>query len=86
MGNGLLTFIDTKTCYNDFFRNDEMIFYTNIEDLTEKIYKYKKDDVLRKKIAKKGNLKYHKFFNSNIVAKFIIDKSIGIKSKFYWEK
>lgn len=86
MGNGLLTFIDTKTCYNDFFRNDEMIFYSNIEDLTEKIYKYKKDDVLRKKIAKKGNLKYHKFFNSNIVAKFIIDKSIGIKSKFYWEK
>ena len=27
MGNGLLTFIDQKTCYGDFFNNDEMIFY-----------------------------------------------------------
>ena len=30
MGNGLLTFINKKTCYNDFFDKDEMIFYNNI--------------------------------------------------------
>ena len=86
MGNGLLTFIDKKTCYNDFFDKDEMIFYNNLDDLSEKISKYKKDDKLRRKIAKKGNLKYHKYFNSTIVAKFIIDRSKGINSNFYWEK
>ena len=86
MGNGLLTFIDKKTCYNDFFDKDEMIFYNNLDDLSEKINQYKKDDKLRRKIAKKGNLKYHKYFNSTQVAKFIIDKSKGINSKFYWEK
>jgi len=86
MGNGLLTFIDKKTCYNDFFKNNEMIFYTDLDDLTEKIHKYKKDDKLRRKIAKNGNLKYHKYFNSTLVAKFIIDRSIGINSKFYWDK
>ena len=85
LGNGLLTFIDKKTCYNDFFKKDEMIFYNDLDDLSEKIYKYKKDDKLRRKIAKNGSLKYHKYFNSNKVAKFIIDKTLGIKSKFYWE-
>ena len=48
MGNGLLTFIDKKTCYNDFFKNNEMIFYTDLDDLTEKIHKYKKDDKYKK--------------------------------------
>ena len=86
MGNGLLTFIDKKTCYNDFFKNNEMIFYTDLDDLTEKIHKYKKDDKLRRKIAKNGNLKYHKYFNSTLIAKFIIDRSIGKNSKFYWDK
>ncbi len=86
MGNGLLTFIDKKTCYNDFFRNNEMIFYSDLDDLSEKIYKYKKDDKLRRIIAKNGNLKYHKYFNSTLVAKYIIDRSIGINSKFYWDK
>ena len=62
-----------------------MIFYNNLDDLSEKISKYKKDDKLRRKIAK-GNLKYHKYFNSTLVAKFIIDRSKGINSKFYWEK
>ena len=84
MGNGLLTFIDKKTHYNDFFENDEMVFYKDINDLVEKIYKYKKDKKLLNKIAKKGHKKYHKFFNSNIVAKFIIDKTLGLKSNYYW--
>ena len=86
MGNGLLTFIDKKTCYNDFFNNDEMVFYNNLEDLSEKINKYKNDDKLRRSIARKGNIKYHKFFNSNLVAKFIIEKLKGFNTKFYWEK
>tara|TARA_A100001011_G_scaffold93524_1_gene98470 strand:+ start:257 stop:2371 length:2115 start_codon:yes stop_codon:yes gene_type:complete len=86
MGNGLLTFIDKKTCYSDFFRKDEMIFYSDLDDLSEKIYKYKKDDKLRRKIARNGNFKYHKYFNSTLVAKFIVDKSMGINSKFYWNK
>ena len=62
MGNGLLTFIDEKTQYSDFFNNDELIFYKNISDLNEKINKYKKDDMDRKKIAKNGKIAYFKYF------------------------
>ena len=80
-GNGLVTLIDEKTGYRDFFNNNEMVFYKNISDLSEKILKISKDDKLRKKIAKNGKKKYLKFFNSNNVANFIINKTFELKSK-----
>ena len=40
-GNGLLTFLDTKTKLNEIFKSNEAIFYENISDLAEKILKYK---------------------------------------------
>ncbi len=85
MGNGLLTFIDEKTCYSDFFTNNELVTYKNDNDLIEKIYKYKKNDNERKLIAKKGKMKYLKYFNSTLVAEFIINKTYDIKKKYYWE-
>ena len=86
MGNGLLTFIDEETQYGDFFKDDELIFYKTIEDLAEKIKKFKKDNYKLKNIARKGHNKYHKFFNSTKVANYIIDKTFGIKSKYFWDK
>ena len=86
IGNGLLTFIDKNTQYSDFFNNDEMIFYKNIDDLSEKIIKYKNDDFLWRKIAKKGHQKYHKYFNSSLVAKYIIDRTFGINENFFWDR
>ena len=85
MGNGLLTFIDKKTCYSDFFTNKEIVTYNNYDDLIEKIYKYKKDDKERKLIAKNGKLKYLKYFNSTLVAEFMINKIYNIKKKYYWD-
>ena len=88
MGNGLLTFIDKKTFYNDFFSKDEMIFYNNLDDLSYKLNKYKKDSKTAKKIAKKGKKTYFKNFNSTIVADFILSKTLDFKSKnkFVWDK
>ena len=86
IGNGLLVMVDKKTEFKKFFDDDEIIFYKNINDLSQKIIKYSNDDKLRKKIAKKGTQKYFKYFNSTLIAKFIINKTFGIKSKkFYWE-
>ena len=72
--------------YDDFFDRDEAIFYKDVNDLAEKILKYKKDSKKRKLIAKKGMNKYFKYFNSNLVSQFIINKSFDIKSKdkFLW--
>jgi glycosyltransferase involved in cell wall biosynthesis len=86
VGNGLVCLIDEKTQYRDFFKNDEMVFYKNLSDLSEKIMKISKDDKLRKKIAHKGKNKYMKFFNSTNVANFIINKTLELKDKRYlWE-
>ena len=80
-GNGLLTFVDKETQLGDFFNNNEMIFYNNIDDLGYKLNKYKKDTHEGKKIARRGKQKYFKYFNSKIVSDYIISKTFGIKSK-----
>ena len=88
IGNGLVTLIDEKTCYNEFFDNSEMVFYKNISDLSEKIEKISEDEKLRKLIGRKGKAKYMKYFNSTIVADFIIKKTFNIKDKknYLWHK
>jgi len=88
VGNGLVCLIDEKTQYNNFFNNDEMVFYRNINDLSEKIKKISRDEKLRKKIGHNGKKKYMKYFNSNLVSQYIIEKTLGVKSKnFYlWDK
>ena len=85
IGNGLLVMIDENTKIGNFFNNDEIILYQNVNDLAEKIIKYSNDNNLRNKIAKNGKKKYFKYFNSTNIAEFIINKSFGIKKKYFWE-
>jgi len=86
VGNGLLTFIDKKTQLNHFLNNDEVVFYENVDDLSNKLNYFKNNDYLRKKYAKKGKEKYFRYFNSTIVSDYIISKSfdIDIKKKLKW--
>ena len=88
VGNGLLTFIDIKTCLDNFFNDKEIVFYKDIEDLTYKINKFKKDVKNGKKIAKQGRKKYFKYFNSTLVADYMISKTFNTKTKnfFIWDK
>jgi glycosyltransferase involved in cell wall biosynthesis len=88
LGNGLLTFIDEKTNYGDFFNDKQIILYKSLNDLSEKLNKYKKDTKARKRIAKNGQYHYFKYFNSTLVAKYIIEKTLNIKStkKLIWQK
>jgi len=85
IGNGLLVMIDKKTEISDFFKKDEIITYTDVNDLSKKILKFSNNDELRKKTAKKGRDKYFKFFNSTVIADFIIAKTFNIKKKYFWE-
>ena len=87
IGNGLVTLIDEKTQYNNFFTDKEMVFYKNISDLSEKIMKLSKDEKLRKNIGRNGKIKYLKYFNSDLVAQYIIDKTFQTKTNnsYLWE-
>ena len=87
VGNGILTFVDVKTKLNKLFSNNEVVFYKNVRDLSIKLNKYKSNDKLRCCIAKNGMKKYHKYMNSTIISKYIINKTLDIndKTKFFWE-
>ena len=86
IGNGILTFVDIKTKLNDFFSNDEVIFYNDIKDLSEKINFYKDNKQKRKIIAKKGKDKYFRIFNNKIISDYICSRLFDKKTKrkFSW--
>ncbi len=87
LGNGLLTFINKKTYLSDFFTDKEMVFYKDIDDLSYKINKYKKDVKIGKKIASSGKKKYFKYFNSSTVSDYMIGKIFNKKTekKVLWD-
>ena len=87
VANGLPTLIDEKVQFNDFFTNNEMIFYKDAQDLIDKVNFYKKNERLRTKIAINGMQKYFKIFNNNIVGDYILTKTLGIKPSynFVWD-
>ena len=87
IGNGLLVFIDEKTKLNEFLTNKEIVTYKNCKDLAKKIIKFSKNNTLRKKIAKNGRNKYHKHFNSKIIADYIINRTFKNNyQRYFWEK
>ena len=88
VGNGLVCLIDQKTGYQNFFDKNEMVFYKSVSDLSEKVIKISSDDNLRRKIARNGKRKYMKYFNSDLVSEYIINKTLGIKTnkKYLWER
>ena len=88
IGNGLLTFIDKRTNLEDFFTNKCAIFYNDIDDLSYKINKYKRDKFERKKIASRGKKFYFKYFNSTLVAEYLIKRTFDFKleNKYIWQK
>ena len=87
IANGIPTLIDQNTKFNDFFSNNEVIFYKNIDDLIVKINFYKKNENARKKIGFNGKKKYFKIFNNQIVADYILSKTLKTKPnfKYIWE-
>ena len=71
---------------NNFFSDRELIFYKDLSDLSELINKYNKDHKKRRLVAKAGREKYFRYFNSTLLADFIITKTFGHKGKnFYWD-
>jgi glycosyltransferase involved in cell wall biosynthesis len=88
VANGLPTLMNEKIQFNDFFTNNEMIFYKDIQDLIDKVNFYKKNERLRVKIGRNGKKKYFKIFNNKIVGDYILSKTLGIKPNYtyIWDK
>jgi hypothetical protein len=84
MPNGITTFIDIKTNFNNFFNDNEIVFYKNYNDLAESINYLKKNDKKRREIGHNGRIKYHKYFNNKLVTNFMVERALNLKfSKNY---
>ena len=73
IGNGIYTFIDQKTNFKDFFNENEVGSYKDLNDLGNKVEKLKSNPNLINKYGKAGRDKYFKLFNTKKISKNIID-------------
>ena len=72
IANGIMTFIDKKTKFSDFFSSDEMGFYSDVGDLLNQLEKINGDINKINKISRNGKKRYFSIFNNSIVSDYII--------------
>jgi hypothetical protein len=86
LGNGLLTFVHEDYQYTDFFKKKSIVTYKNLKDLNNKIVYFKKNPKLLKETAKNGHKIAHKIFNNQLIAEYIVNKSMNfpIKKRTKW--
>ena len=77
IGNGIFTFIDSKTKFNDFFNNNEVGFYKDVNDLGNKLEYLLKYPKKINEFGRNGKEKYFKLFNNKLIANNIIDKTFS---------
>ena len=75
IGNGIYTFIDSKTQFNKIFDEDEVGSYKNYDDLGSKIEFLLSNEKKINQYGKNGKIKYFKLFNSKIITKNMISKT-----------
>ena len=87
VANGIMTFIDNKVGYKDFFDSNEMGFYKDVDDLLKQIDKLHGDIKKINKISRNGKRRYFSIFNNLIVSDYIISKTFNVKNKYkyIWE-
>jgi len=74
VGNGIYTFVDEKTKFNDFFDENEVGSYKSEDDLGNKIENLLSSEKKIDTYGKNGKKKYFKLFNNVKISKEIIDK------------
>ena len=77
IGNGIYTFIDKKTKFEDYFDENEMGFYSNSDDLGKKIEKLLSNPRQINKYAKNGKKRYFDLLNNKRITNQIIEKTFS---------
>jgi hypothetical protein len=73
IGNGQAVFIERATGYDRLLSDDEMVFFSSVDELTDGIGRLAADTARRQAIGRAGRLRYHALFNERIVARYILD-------------
>lgn len=72
-GNGVLTFCPRIPGIETLYRENELVYFNDLDDLVEKIRYFHTHDTERCEIAKAGWRRSHECFNADRIAKFMIE-------------
>ncbi|MDF7675047.1 glycosyltransferase [Acetobacteraceae bacterium ESL0709] len=78
IGNGQLVAIERAIGYDRFFSEDEMIFFSSVEELCDRIRYYIRNPEELQKSAYKGWEHYSRLFNEVSVSDYMLRKTFGI--------
>ena len=76
-GNGQLAVIERATGYDHFFSDDEMGFFSSLDELAELIACYRADPAARMRVAAAGRRRYADLFNERRIAAYILDAAFN---------
>ena len=82
MGNGLVTFLQRGTGFEEFFGEDDLAYYADEDELLRKIDDFAGDDARRRSVAENGWRKIHEAFSAEKVTQFILDMTFGETPSF----
>lgn len=88
MGNGLLAFVWDKGRMRDFFTDDHVVFFSNEDELLEKILEFQHDDPKRQAVAAAGRAFYHEHFSGQRIVKFMVECALGLpySHDYIWQQ
>lgn len=78
-GNGLMTLIHRRTGYDQIYKEDEIIFFDDFDELVKKIEYFMERNDEARSIAKKGWKRTHEIFSTQMVTKYITEVTFGRK-------
>jgi hypothetical protein len=77
VGNGVAVLVERATGYDTLFGEDELAFFSSIEELIDQVRRLTSDPAAWQKLAKAGRERYHALFNEQIVARYVVDVASG---------
>lgn len=77
MASGCLTYQHSGNRMQDFFTDEETVYFSSVDELAEKIAYYNTHDDERRSVSRMGREKYFKLFNSERTLKYMMEAALG---------
>jgi hypothetical protein len=76
-GNGLAILIDRASFYGSLFSDDEMAFFSSLDELAAQTRRLVAEPARRCAMAAAGRARYHALFNETAIARYLVEVACG---------